>query len=55
MLLAQLRTWRPWVVHDIWFRGNEGKGGQEYKKRNDGTVLGCRRRKAVQTVCRPHH
>ena len=54
MLLAQLRTWRPWVVRDIWFRGDGGKGGQEYKKRNDGTVLGCRRRKAVQTVCRLH-
>ena len=37
------------VVRDLWFRGDGGKGKQGYKERNDGTVLGCRLRKAVQT------
>ena len=50
MLLAQVRTRRPLVVRDIWFRGDGGKGEQGYKERNNGTVLGCRRRKAVQTA-----
>jgi hypothetical protein len=52
MLFAQLRTWRPWIVHDLWFRGDGpgGRGGQGYKNRNDGKSSGSGAgRKAVQT------
>jgi hypothetical protein len=53
MLLAQLRTWRPWVVRDLWFRGDGGTGGWG----NKGTrseMMALSSGAGGARLCRPH-
>jgi hypothetical protein len=53
MFLAQQTTWRPRIVCNLWFRGDGVREGgtsvRGNEGRNDGGVLGCRRRKTVET------